>query len=43
MADETLMVPLNNPNARLKVRVIVLHKGKTAGPFAYLQGMRSAP
>lgn len=38
--DETITIPLYDPNARLSVRVIALHKSKSAGPFGYLQGTR---
>jgi len=36
---EVVMIPLDNPS--LRVRVVVLFKGKEPGPFAFLQGMRS--
>lgn len=41
MPDETTTIPRNDPTGQLSVRVIAIHKGKNAGPFGYLQGMRS--
>lgn len=39
MVDEKVVVPLSDPS--LSVRVIALHRGKDAGPFSYLQAIRS--
>jgi hypothetical protein len=39
--DETITIPLNDPDAHISVRVVALHKGKGAGPFDYFQSMRS--
>lgn len=37
--DDPMMIPLNDPS--VQVRVITLFRGREAGPFAFLQGMRS--
>lgn len=39
MPREIVTIPLNDPV--LTVQVVALYKGKDAGPFAYLQSMRS--
>lgn len=39
MIDEKVGIPLDDPS--LSVRVMALYRGPDAGPFAYLQGMRS--